>query len=147
MSVVDCGVGVEIAWVSVDWGAPPRPPLWIADQVRNDVTMLMRRFHPLLPCQALGQALVLCRQGRGGFGVVNRGTALWIDESWIRVWFVGVIWRRLWGVVSSIELLAQMRARSAKLQSRRVAYRRSGFRMMCHRCYEIQQGLIWRVIQ
>ena len=25
-------------------------------------------FHPLLPCQALGQALVLCHQGRGGFG-------------------------------------------------------------------------------
>ena len=22
------------------------PPLWIADQVRNDVTMLVHRFHP-----------------------------------------------------------------------------------------------------
>ena len=47
-----------------------RPPhLWIADQVRNDggdggVVL----FHPLLPCQALGQALVLCRQGRGESG-------------------------------------------------------------------------------
>ena len=26
-------------------------------------------FHPLLPCQALGQALVLSHQGRGGCGV------------------------------------------------------------------------------
>ena len=32
-------------------------------------------FHPLLPCQALGQALVLCRQGRGGFHLT---AALWI---------------------------------------------------------------------
>ena len=46
----------------------PAPHLWIADQVRNDVTMLMHRFHPLIPCQALGQALVLCHQGRGGYG-------------------------------------------------------------------------------
>ena len=31
----------------------------------------LRGFHPLLPCQALGQALVLSRQGRGGVGCVG----------------------------------------------------------------------------
>ena len=30
------------------------PPLWIADQVRNDVTMLMHRFHPLFPVSGTG---------------------------------------------------------------------------------------------
>ena len=29
-------------------------PLWIADQVRNDVTMLMHRFHLLIPVSGTG---------------------------------------------------------------------------------------------
>ena len=42
--------------------------------------------HPLLPCQALGQALVLCRQGKGVYGwccTVHQchPAALWFDES------------------------------------------------------------------
>ena len=50
------------------------------------VTMLGHRFHPLLPCQALGQALVLSHQGRGVYGwcclVVNlRPSPLWIADQ------------------------------------------------------------------
>ena len=60
-----------LVWV----GCPTLPPLWIADQVRNDVApcpaawlgvvririyrverMLGDCYHPLIPCQALGQA-------------------------------------------------------------------------------------------
>ena len=54
----------------MDWVVCPATalPLWIADQVRNDgVGVLVCLVHPLLPCQALGQALVLCHQGRWGF--------------------------------------------------------------------------------
>ena len=40
------------------------------DQVRNDVTMRCIVFTLCSQCQALGQALVLCRQGRGGWLVV-----------------------------------------------------------------------------
>ena len=36
------------------WVATSLPPLWIADQVRNDVTMLGHRFHPLLPVSGTG---------------------------------------------------------------------------------------------
>ena len=46
-------------------GARP-PPLWIADQVRNDVTMRGIVFILCSQCQALGQALILSHQGRGG---------------------------------------------------------------------------------
>ena len=42
------------------------PPLWIADQVRNDVTMRCIVFTLCSQCQALGQALILFHQGRGG---------------------------------------------------------------------------------
>ena len=33
----------RLCWLVVH---PHPPPLWIADQVRNDVTMLVHRFHP-----------------------------------------------------------------------------------------------------
>ena len=47
----------------------------------------MHRFHPLLPCQALGQALVLSRQGRGdsvgcfGFYCPSTAPPLWIADQ------------------------------------------------------------------
>ena len=46
------------------------PPLWIADQVRNDGTMRCIVFTLCSQCQALGQALVLSHQGRGGIWLV-----------------------------------------------------------------------------
>ena len=86
MTVWDAGMTV---WDAGNDGPLCIPPLWIADQVRNDgvcarvevvgiwLLLIMvdfqdfddalHRFHPLIPCQALGQALVLSHQGRGGF--------------------------------------------------------------------------------
>ena len=52
------GEGDSVSWLGLVVCSCHTPPLWIADQVRNDVTMLGHRFHPLIPCQALGQALV-----------------------------------------------------------------------------------------
>ena len=47
--------------------------------------MLGHRFHLLLPCQALGQALVLSRQGRGGKWLVLSCIALppplWVADQ------------------------------------------------------------------
>ena len=45
--------------------APHTLPLWIADQVRNDVTMRCIVFILCSQCQALGQALILSHQGEG----------------------------------------------------------------------------------
>ena len=48
MDVVGCGGGRDElrGWVWIGWVASALSPLWIADQVRNDVTMLVHRFHP-----------------------------------------------------------------------------------------------------
>ena len=66
------------------------PPLWIADQVRNDVTMLWHCFHPLIPCQGLGHPhpSPLPSRERGILAVVlscccPAHPALRIDESLI----------------------------------------------------------------
>ena len=63
-----------------------RHPLWIADQVRNDVTMRGIVFTLCSQCQALGQALVLSHQGRGGLWrlgclVVSPAPPLWIADQ------------------------------------------------------------------
>ena len=61
----------RVSWVAwMGWVASALSPLWIADQVRNDVTMRCIVFTLCSQCQALGQALVLSRQGRGGIWLV-----------------------------------------------------------------------------
>ena len=66
----------------------PTLHLWIADQVRNDVMMLVHRFHPLLPVSGTGTGFgppPSREMGIPSVGVVlfTRVTLppLWIDES------------------------------------------------------------------
>ena len=49
-------------------GASPRPPLWIADQVRNDVTMRWHCFQPLLPVSGTGTGFGPLSSRERGFG-------------------------------------------------------------------------------
>ena len=119
MSMDRYGLGVghrwvycRVAWVAwMGWVASARPPLWIADQVRNDGLVVGFVLFTLPPCGYCLEAsmtvlawicwtgmmhcivftltLALSHQGRGEFGgcvglVRPRHTPhLWIDESLI----------------------------------------------------------------
>ena len=48
------GEGDSVGWCCFVVCLAVSLPLWIADQVRNDVTMLRHRFHPMIPMPDTG---------------------------------------------------------------------------------------------